>query len=142
MAIFIIITQDNLIIIMFPHSKQIWGKPVLNIKVRLLYVMIKHDNNKKKKKKKKKKNYCSNNEPLYISHFTSRQKKYYPHALCIHIIYKLYISLYFELLHGCVLACLGAGLSQGRKVEHPHSQGIGWALGQVGTRTCSSQCSV
>ena len=82
-------------------------------------------------------NHCT----FRISHPGRRNIILMPYV-CIHIIYKLYISLYFELLHGCVLACLGAGLSQGRKVGHPHSQGIGWALGQVGTRTCSSQCSV
>ena len=42
---------------------------------------------------------------------------------------------------GCVPAHLGAGLSRRRKVELPHSQGIGQAWGWVGTCSCDGPYS-
>ena len=42
---------------------------------------------------------------------------------------------------GCVPAHLGAGLSRGRKVELPHSQGIGQVWGWVGTCSCDGPYS-
>ena len=41
----------------------------------------------------------------------------------------------------CVPAHLGAGLSRGRKVELPHSQGMGQAWGWVGTCSCDGPYS-
>ena len=63
-------------------------------------------------------------------------------SLCVYKVHRHYMRfIYLNHCMGCVPAHLGAGLSQGRKVELLHSQGIGQALGWVGTCSCDGPYS-